>query len=186
MKTQSKTMSTKINQTSSQIRSKKCLLIFQLRSARCSFFELNQPYLHEPMYNTIHFFPELLGINASVDQWWNSLIIILHMISWYHTLDKNMIVKYVFLPTFIANPFLWILFWYFRASKKDWKKLYWNLVLTFKMYLMQQETISATSFSSVFYGSHLVGFIVFYFIFFTKLLADLMTIIARYDVNLPS
>lgn len=78
------------------------------------------------------FFPELLGINASVDQWWNSLIIILHMISWYHTLDKNMIVKYVFLPTFIANPFLWILFWYFRASKKDWKKLYWNLVLTFK------------------------------------------------------
>lgn len=50
---------------------------------------------------------------------------------------------------------------------------------------MQQETISATSFS-LFYGSHLVGFIVFYFIFFTKLLADLMTIIARYDVNLPS
>ena len=48
-RTQSKTMSTKINQTSSQIRSGEESL-----------------YLHEPTHNMIDFY-ELLGINASTD-----------------------------------------------------------------------------------------------------------------------
>lgn len=65
MRTQSKTMITKINQTSSQIRRGKCLLIFKLRSrSRCTSFDLNQPYLHEPTQNMIDFYA-LLGINAS-------------------------------------------------------------------------------------------------------------------------
>ena len=122
-RTQWKTLINKINQVSSQIRRGKMPVNIQLRS-RCSSFELNQPYLHEPTHNMIDFLAILTVNTDGINQWWNSLIIILHMISWYHALDKNMIVKYFFLAMFITNPSLWILFWYFRASNKDWKKLY--------------------------------------------------------------